>query len=206
MLVQNSGFNVWGRSLSKYSSPVLLHRNCDTQSSLATGPPATSFSAFLARLMLTTFLAGIPGHAVAQNAQSDGSAAARAGAIEHAQKMRRLFPDIGARHASDSACHSGAGDRPGPGRGDRDLPTERPHDNGEERLFPRSRNQRTHLLHLSSARKTVGRSVRSMRRIAFMPTPMTRCSDLSMAPPVLPTTSRRTGRSERPIACCWRKA
>jgi cytochrome c peroxidase len=96
MLVQNPSFNVWGRSLSRYSTPVLLHRNCDTQSSLATGPPSTSFSAFLARLMLTTFLAGISGHAVAQNAQSDGAAAARAGEIAHAQKMQRLFPDIGA--------------------------------------------------------------------------------------------------------------
>jgi cytochrome c peroxidase len=48
----------------------------------------------LASLMLTTFLASAPDLAVAQSAQSDGAAAARAGAIEHAQKMRRLFPDI----------------------------------------------------------------------------------------------------------------
>jgi cytochrome c peroxidase len=95
MLVQNSGFNVWGHSSGKYSRPVLLRRNCDIQSGLATGPPATSLSAILARLMLTTFLTGISGHAVAQNAQSDGAAAARAGEIAHAQKMRRLFPDIG---------------------------------------------------------------------------------------------------------------
>jgi hypothetical protein len=40
-------------------------------------------------------LAGVSGHAVAQNAQSDGAAAARAGEIAHAQKMRKLFPDTG---------------------------------------------------------------------------------------------------------------
>jgi hypothetical protein len=40
-------------------------------------------------------LAGVSSHAVAQNAQSDGAAAARAGEIAHAQKMRKLFPDTG---------------------------------------------------------------------------------------------------------------
>jgi cytochrome c peroxidase len=50
----------------------------------------------LARLALTTLLAGVSGHGFAQNAHPDGAAAARAGEIAHAQKMRKLFPDIGA--------------------------------------------------------------------------------------------------------------
>ena len=49
----------------------------------------------LARLVLIALLAGSSGRAAAQNMSSDGGAAARAGAIAHAQKMRRLFPDIG---------------------------------------------------------------------------------------------------------------
>jgi cytochrome c peroxidase len=47
----------------------------------------------LAGLALTTLLSGVPDRAIAQNMQSDASAAARAGEIAHAQKMRRLFPD-----------------------------------------------------------------------------------------------------------------
>jgi len=49
----------------------------------------------LAGLALTGLLAAASGAAIAQNAQSDG-AAARAGEIAHAQKMRRLFPDTDA--------------------------------------------------------------------------------------------------------------
>jgi cytochrome c peroxidase len=49
----------------------------------------------LASLTLTTLLAGAPDLAVAQDKPSDSSAAALAGAIAHAQKMRLLFPDIG---------------------------------------------------------------------------------------------------------------
>ena len=48
----------------------------------------------LARLILSALLAGASGLAVAQTAQPDGSAAARAGELAHAQKMRKLFPDI----------------------------------------------------------------------------------------------------------------
>ena len=57
-----------------------------------------------AGLMLSLAFAGWAGPAalvavadlaVAQDLQPGGSAAARAGAIAHAQKMRRLFPDIG---------------------------------------------------------------------------------------------------------------
>jgi len=49
----------------------------------------------LARLVLIALLAGSSGHGAAQNMSSDRGAAARAGANAHAQKMRRLFPDIG---------------------------------------------------------------------------------------------------------------
>jgi hypothetical protein len=41
-------------------------------------------------------LAAASGQAAAQNAQSDGAVAARAGEIAHAQKMRKLVPDPGA--------------------------------------------------------------------------------------------------------------
>jgi cytochrome c peroxidase len=50
----------------------------------------------LARLVLIGLLAGSSGQAAAQNMSSDGGAAARAGAIAHAQKMRKLFPEIDA--------------------------------------------------------------------------------------------------------------
>lgn len=46
-------------------------------------------------LAVAALLTASPELAVAQSLQTDGSAAARAGAIAHAQKMRRLFPDIG---------------------------------------------------------------------------------------------------------------
>src|SRR5260370_3424406 len=46
----------------------------------------------LARLALSALLAGASGQAIAQ---PDGGAAARAGEIAHAQKMRELFPDSG---------------------------------------------------------------------------------------------------------------
>src|SRR6516165_9311039 len=40
-------------------------------------------------------MAGVSSYAMAQNTQFDGGAAARAGAIAHAQKMAKLFPDVG---------------------------------------------------------------------------------------------------------------
>jgi cytochrome c peroxidase len=49
----------------------------------------------VARWVLTAWMAGVPSYAMAQNTQSDGAAAARAGAIAHAQKMAKLFPDVG---------------------------------------------------------------------------------------------------------------
>src|SRR3984893_6739729 len=49
----------------------------------------------VASLAITALLATVSDLALAQGAQTDNSAAARAGAIAHAQKMRRLFPDTG---------------------------------------------------------------------------------------------------------------
>src|SRR5215469_18484223 len=67
------------------------------QTNLTEGPVSPSSSLFLAGLMLTTLLVGVPGLAFAQNVQSDrAAAAARAGAIEHVKKMQRLFPDFNA--------------------------------------------------------------------------------------------------------------
>jgi cytochrome c peroxidase len=48
-----------------------------------------------ARWVLTALMAGVSSYAMAQNTQSDGSAAALAGATAHAQKMLKLFPDVG---------------------------------------------------------------------------------------------------------------
>ena len=45
--------------------------------------------------VLTALMAGASSYAMAQNTQFDGGAAARAGAIAHAQKMAKLFPDVG---------------------------------------------------------------------------------------------------------------
>src|SRR5215469_12961760 len=44
--------------------------------------------------VLTALMAGVASYAMAQNTQLDG-AAALAGAIAHAQKMAKLFPDVG---------------------------------------------------------------------------------------------------------------
>jgi cytochrome c peroxidase len=49
----------------------------------------------VARWVLTASMASVSSYAIAQNTQSDGGAAARAGAITHAQKMLNLFPDVG---------------------------------------------------------------------------------------------------------------
>jgi len=57
--------------------------------------PSTRQISALAGLAVTALLAVEPGQAFGQNAQTDASASARAGAVVHAQKMRRLFPDIG---------------------------------------------------------------------------------------------------------------
>jgi cytochrome c peroxidase len=54
-----------------------------------------SMQGVAARWVLTALMAGVSTYAMAQNTQSDGGAAARAGAIAHAQKMLKLFPDVG---------------------------------------------------------------------------------------------------------------
>jgi hypothetical protein len=72
--------------------PPLDKYTIDHQSSRAKAPRAGSAVASLA---VAALLTAAPELAVAQSLQTDGSAAARAGAIAHAQKMRRLFPDIG---------------------------------------------------------------------------------------------------------------
>ena len=46
-------------------------------------------------MAFTAFLAGLCGHATAQNPASNDGAAARTGEIAHAQKMLKLFPDVG---------------------------------------------------------------------------------------------------------------
>jgi hypothetical protein len=61
----------------------------------AEAPRATQYSSTVASLVVTALLAAAPELAIAQSLQTDGSAA-RAGAIAHAQKMRKLFPDIDA--------------------------------------------------------------------------------------------------------------
>jgi len=49
----------------------------------------------VASLAVTVLLLAAPEIAFGQTPEADGSAAARAGAIAHAQKMQRIFPDIG---------------------------------------------------------------------------------------------------------------
>ena len=73
-------------------------RELRSQNYASCGPPARSRSirgrSAVASLVVAALLAPATPRAVAQNAPTDGTAA-RIGAIEHAQKMRRLFPDIG---------------------------------------------------------------------------------------------------------------
>ena len=62
-------------------------------------PPRKPPFSILSRPILTALTvalvaASASSSAIAQKAQSDIAAAARAGAVQHAQKMRRLFPDI----------------------------------------------------------------------------------------------------------------
>jgi hypothetical protein len=57
--------------------------------------PAVSASRFATVSVLWAALCLPATPAFAQDMPPDSSAAARAGAIAHAQKMRRLFPDVG---------------------------------------------------------------------------------------------------------------
>jgi hypothetical protein len=65
------------------------------QSKRAKAPRSAQGSSAVTILALATLLTAAPELAVGQILSADDSAAARAGAIAHAQKMRRLFPDIG---------------------------------------------------------------------------------------------------------------
>src|SRR5690242_13192174 len=94
MLTERSN-SVWTFSCKRNLPPDLLPWNDDEKGGSAAGQSSTSFRSNVVGLALTTLLAGVSGHAIAQDAQSDGAAAARAGEIAHAQKMRKLFPDIG---------------------------------------------------------------------------------------------------------------
>jgi len=73
----------------------LCSRISADQPSLTKSLVSTSFSPILASLAVTALLAAAPELAIGQKLQPDDSAAARAGAIAHAQKMQRLFPDVG---------------------------------------------------------------------------------------------------------------
>jgi cytochrome c peroxidase len=72
--------------------PPLDKYTVSHQSSRAKAPRA---GCAVASLAVAALLTAAPELAVAQSLQTDSSAAARAGAIAHAQKMQRLFPDIG---------------------------------------------------------------------------------------------------------------
>jgi len=62
--------------------------------SAAKSPSAVRRCSAVAGLAVATLLAAAPESAIGQSRQTDGSAAARAGAIAHTRKMQRLFPDI----------------------------------------------------------------------------------------------------------------
>src|SRR5215471_11379 len=105
---------------------------------------------FVARLAVTALIAGASSHAIAENAQSNDGAAARADAVacpENGEAISgccRQLPDDPRRHPAD-------GNRPRSERGDCELSAQRPDNNREQRLLSKPRNQWAHLLHLSSA-------------------------------------------------------
>jgi len=84
-------------------------------------------------------LAGTPELAVAQNLQIDNSAAARASAIAHAQKIRNLFPDIDAGAQPAPPVIPELGIDPDPG-GDCDISADRPDNNREKRVLSEPRD------------------------------------------------------------------
>ena len=81
--------SLWMPDLS-VGTPVIVD-----QSNRAEGPESARRSSAVTSLALATLLAAAPELTVGQTLPADASAAARAGAIAHAQKMRRLFPDVG---------------------------------------------------------------------------------------------------------------
>jgi hypothetical protein len=94
----------------------------------------------VARWVLTALLAGVSKYAMAQNTQSDGGAAARAGAIAHAQKMAKLFPDVGgsAQNTPPVIPQLEIGADPG---GDCELFSRMARRSPRKTPFPESRNQ-----------------------------------------------------------------
>jgi cytochrome c peroxidase len=78
----------------RYRHGELLSPNYESSGALDP-PRSIRCRSVVASLAVTALLAGVSDLALAQSAQTDSSAAARAGAIAHAQKMRRLFPDNG---------------------------------------------------------------------------------------------------------------
>src|SRR5262249_3176362 len=78
-------------------------------------PAVAGIVSTLAALTAAALLPALPETAFAQTAQSDGSRAARLGAIEHAQKMRHLFPDRDAGSQTTPAIIPQLEIDPGPG-------------------------------------------------------------------------------------------
>jgi hypothetical protein len=95
MPVESSDLHPRRQRAERSIAPNLSLRSCTiaAQSDLTGRPAPLPFGSLVARLMLTTVLAGLAGLAVAQDAQPDIAARARSGAIEHLKKMQRLFPD-----------------------------------------------------------------------------------------------------------------
>jgi hypothetical protein len=174
------------------------------QSKKAKIPRVARRSSAVAGLAVTALLAAAPERAGGQNLQSDNSATARAGAIAHAQKMRRLFPDIG-------------GDTQPTPRIIPELEIDRD-PSGAIATFQPNGPTVTMKNGFFQNLGTNGRACDTCHQPQdgwslsaehaqdrFYANSMILYSGLSMARPALPTTYRRTGRSEKPIACCWRK-
>jgi len=105
----------------------------------------------MATLAVTALLSSAPGLAVAQSLQTDGSAAARAGAIAHTQKMRRLFPDTGGDIQATPPVIPQLEIDSDPSGAVATFQPSGPMETAKNAFF-QSRNEWTHLLHLPSAR------------------------------------------------------
>ena len=107
----------------------------------------------VARWVLTALMAGVPSYAMAQDTQSD-VAAALAGAMAHAQKMAKLFPDArGSAQKTPSVIPQLEIDAD-PGGTIASFQPNGPTITAKNAFFSRSRKRSPHLLHLSS---TAGR-------------------------------------------------
>jgi len=138
-------------------------------------PQSTRCSSAVTSLALTAFLTGAPELAVAQSIQVDGSAAARSGAITHAQKMRRLFPDISAQTQATPAVIPQFEIDPDPSG---TIATFQPNGPTIGRKTPFSRTSEPMDARASPviSRRTAGRSVHSTHWTGFMRTRTSRCS------------------------------